>query len=518
MRFSFRVKLFLILVLYAAALVAGLLVYTYRTTSSLPKLVTQNLLLTMAANAAPAVDADAVRRLDEDPQARQQILKELREIANTPVSVETANRTPAAPEDPPFVRRHACVLLPANGTYRVAAATFEQTVGSELAQPLPAALQRAAVGPTVDADETQSALGRTLNAYAPIRDENGRLVGILVVSAEGGKIAGARRQIIYFGGGLFVVSMLVAILLAWYISNRLNRPIEALDSGMADIRKGRFDTRIGPMETKDEFEPLAEGFNRMAEGLQEHAHMKEAMGMAVQIQRHLLPHDPPQICGLDISGSSDYCDATGGDYYDFIPYDEHGDRRLGIAVGDVTGHGIGAALLMASARAVLRSHVSQEFESLGKMFEDINVHLVRDTGDERFMTLFYGVMDPHDRSLRWTSAGHDPAIWYKSTAGQFAELPNTGIPLGIVEEAQYHTNGPIRLESGDILVIGTDGIWESRNAEREDFGKERLKEVVQTNAERSSGEIRRAILDATDTFRGSNRPQDDVTLVVIKAL
>ena len=152
---------------------------------------------------------------------------------------------------------------------------------------------------------------------------------------------------------------------------------------------------------------------------------------------------------------------------------------MGFAVGDITGHGIQAALLMASARAVLRSHAESEFDDLGSMFADINTHLVRDTGDERFLTMFYGVIDADDRTLRWVSGGHDPALWFRygNAADPTVGLDNDGLVLGVLEEVPYATAGPITLSPGDIIAVGTDGIWEACNPAGEDFGRDRFWQV-----------------------------------------
>ena len=134
------------------------------------------------------------------------------------------------------------------------------------------------------------------------------------------------------------------------------------------------------------------------------------------------------------------------------------------------------------------------------------------------MTLFYGVLDAATRSLWWTSGGHDPPFWLRPRTGEMEELPNTGVPLGILEDATYEQAGPVTLETGDVLLIGTDGIWEAANPRRELFGKQRLRDLLIATAEKSAAEIHGAIIRAVHDFRATQPQADDITLVVIKAV
>ena len=134
------------------------------------------------------------------------------------------------------------------------------------------------------------------------------------------------------------------------------------------------------------------------------------------------------------------------------------------------------------------------------------------------MTLFYGVLDPATRRLWWTSGGHDPPFWLRARTGRIEELPNTGIPLGILEGATYEQGGPITLETGDVLLIGTDGIWEAGNPRHEMFGKQRLRDLLCASAAQSAAEIHAAVVRAVHDFRAAEPQADDITLVVIKAV
>lgn len=324
-------------------------------------------------------------------------------------------------------------------------------------------------------------------------------------------------QGVRMAGGTIVVVMIGVTVVALTSSRAVTRPVRELAHAATELSHGHYNARA-EVRTGDELEELGNAFNDVGPKLQERERMKASLELAMEIQQHLLPDHPPVLAGFDISGRSIYCDETGGDYFDYIDQDELGEGQLGIALGDVTGHGISAALLMASARAVLRSHAEQRGGDLGELMETLNQHLARDTDDKRFMTLYYCVLDGADRTLRWASAGHDPALWYRPATDDFEEMPSTGIPLGVIDGMAYEERGPLALSSGDVVVTATDGVWEAANTDGEMFGKDRLREIIATHARQSAHEIEHAILDAVNRFLGAAPQEDDVTLVVIKVL
>jgi len=170
---------------------------------------------------------------------------------------------------------------------------------------------------------------------------------------------------------------------------------------------------------------------------------------------------------------------------------------------------------MATARAVLRSRATQP-ASLAELMNGINKCLAPDMAGGRFMTLCYMMIDTRTRQVRWASAGHDPAILYDPRTDSFSELAGGGIPLGIEPSWRYTESGPLALEQGQIIVIGTDGIWEARNVQRKFFGKDALREIIHQNADRPAQDISDAITAALSTFRQESPQEDDVTLIVIK--
>ncbi|MEC9372813.1 MAG: PP2C family protein-serine/threonine phosphatase, partial [Planctomycetota bacterium] len=255
--------------------------------------------------------------------------------------------------------------------------------------------------------------------------------------------------------------------------------------------------------------------NRMAVELKEWMQTQQALSMAMEVQQSLLPAATPSPRGLDIAGESRFCDATGGDYYDFIDVSETGDQATLIALGDVMGHGVAAALLMASARAALRAHASEE-GSLARLMTKVNQVLAEDNRHQRFMTMVLAVVEPTRGAVRWASAGHDPMIHYDPSTDSFRELEGGDLPLGVMEGTDYSEYRASDLAEGSILMIGTDGIWEARNEEGEMFGKERLRDAIRRNHQRPAADIGAAIEADLDAFCGAGSPTDDVTFVIAR--
>jgi sigma-B regulation protein RsbU (phosphoserine phosphatase) len=191
---------------------------------------------------------------------------------------------------------------------------------------------------------------------------------------------------------------------------------------------------------------------------------------------------------------------------------------VGIVLGDVTGHGVGAALLMASARSILRNASLHFTGDLAELMTQFNDQLSEDTGDDKFMTLFYGALDNKNRTLTWASGGHDPALWYHEELNTFEELPNTGPLTGYMKDMPYEQAGPVTLKVGDVLLVGTDGIWEAENTDGRPYGKERLHELIQTHKDHSSQQIVDMIIKSVEDFCAPVAPTDDVTLIVIKSV
>ena len=245
--------------------------------------------------------------------------------------------------------------------------------------------------------------------------------------------------------------------------------------------------------------------------------LRHSLELAREVQQKLLPRENPLIAGLDVAGRSIYCDETGGDYYDFIPLNQDGNKTLAVVVGDVSGHGISSALIMATVRASLRQRLSLP-GSISQIIGDVNHQLAADVEDSgQFVTLFFITVDPVRRGLKWVRAGHDPAFFYDPAAAQIEELAGDGIVLGVDPYARFAVNEKGNFSPGSIIVLGTDGIWESRNSSGEMLGKDVINEIVCENASRSAAGILEAVIAKIRKFQKGKKSDDDLTLVVVKA-
>lgn len=292
----------------------------------------------------------------------------------------------------------------------------------------------------------------------------------------------------------------------------VTRPIAALVEAAERLAQEDFTTRVA-ISSKDEFEELGRAFNRIGPHLKERQEIKQALAAAKEIQQLILPEAAPEIKGFDLYGRLDYCDEIGGDYYDFI---KTTTDNWCLAVGDVIGHGIGAALLMTSVAGILQSTIANGVDDLGILFSRLNTFLMNNGEDTRFMTLFVAQLDPNARSLHWLSAGHGPVYLYRAETQKVEELPPTTIPIGILDAVEFTPVHKETLQQGDILFIGTDGIWEATNAAGEMFGSSHVLPILRDAAEDTAAEIAARTFRAVDKFCGTAPQKDDRTLVVLK--
>jgi sigma-B regulation protein RsbU (phosphoserine phosphatase) len=243
---------------------------------------------------------------------------------------------------------------------------------------------------------------------------------------------------------------------------------------------------------------------------------KKALALAGEVQKSLLPQDKPRVQGLDIAGRNVSCDEIGGDYFDFLWRRDSNKGPFSVVVGDISGHGVDSALLMTTARAFLRMRASQP-GTISEIITAMNRHLTQDVLESgRFMTLFYLTIDPDKKRLDWVRAGHDPALVYDPILDEFEELKGSGMALGVNEGFDYEQNHRNGLANGQIIAVGTDGIWEAVNQDGEMFGKERLRNVIRQNFKEAAGDILSAVYDELNKFTLGQKTEDDITLVIIK--
>ncbi|MEJ2421755.1 MAG: PP2C family protein-serine/threonine phosphatase, partial [Acidobacteriota bacterium] len=252
----------------------------------------------------------------------------------------------------------------------------------------------------------------------------------------------------------------------------------------------------------------------MLEG-QEQAKTAHELEIAKQVQEKLFPQQAVPAAGLDYAGVCRPARVVGGDYYDFIRLD---NKKIGIAIGDISGKGVSAALLMASLQATLRSQATAYGQDTAKVVCGINDHLLATTDDNRFATLFYGIFDSSSCVLDYVNCGHNPPIVLRTDPSpQILRLKASTTVLGVVPALSCPSDS-IELRAGDVLVLYSDGITEAVNDHDEMFGEERLIEVVSGLDHHPAYEIRDQVIDAVLRFSGDLPPSDDITLIIGKIL
>jgi sigma-B regulation protein RsbU (phosphoserine phosphatase) len=243
---------------------------------------------------------------------------------------------------------------------------------------------------------------------------------------------------------------------------------------------------------------------------EEQRRLANELEVASEIQLSLHPAVPPTIPGYDLDGCSFPCYEVGGDYYDFIG---KSDGRHVVALGDVSGKGTGAALLMSSVHAAVRAHTRTRL-SAAEVVAEINHYICDNSPANRYVTLFYSELDPRTNELTYINAGHNAPVLVRAS-GEVTRLDIGGFPVGITPAAVYG-EGWVGLEPGDALVIFSDGATESQNEEGDEFGEPRMIEVVRKNRHRSAAGIRDRIDEALAKFVGKAKAIDDLTLVIVK--
>ena len=327
------------------------------------------------------------------------------------------------------------------------------------------------------------------------------------------RVRATREQMMMWGIALLALAAVVGVLLA----RSIVRPIVALRTQARAMSDGDLDSTFegrGGLE----FKALAQDLDSMRRGLKERLEMRASLAVAMEVQQNLLPKHVPESSVIDIAAFSTYCDETGGDYYDFPDHasvERFGDGSILVVIGDVTGHGIAAALIMATARAAIRTRLLQE-GSLGAVLSGVNDVLAADIPGGRFMTLLAMTISPDGSVFKWASAGHDPPIILDSDTGEFREPEGGDVPLGIMPDVSFEEYECPAGVPGSIVVAGTDGIWETADPSGALYGKDRLREIIAREHTQTAQEIGDAIIADLDRYRESDRPLDDVTLIVWK--
>jgi sigma-B regulation protein RsbU (phosphoserine phosphatase) len=340
------------------------------------------------------------------------------------------------------------------------------------------------------------------------------IVWLTKIGQDANAILDAQMSVAY--EVFFIMTVLAALVVNLIIafSHNLKLLFNTQTDILERVSHGDLSRKV-PVATKDEFGVIAGHTNNMIDGLRHRIRLLSALSLAEEVQQNLLPQQAPQFPGLDISGISIYCDKIGGDYYDYFQLPEN---RLGIVVADASGHGVGAAMHMTTVRAFLHYGI-RSYQGPAHLLNEVNTYATRDSSEtSRFMSVFFLEVSPTDKTLKWVRAGHEPALFFNRTAMKFSELNGKGMALGVDDQYRYKAFTRTDWNPGDMILVGTDGIHETRNEEGDMFGQSRLREIIREQADQSSASIKEAIIESLRDFRKTASQEDDITLVAIKLL
>jgi phosphoserine phosphatase RsbU/P len=316
---------------------------------------------------------------------------------------------------------------------------------------------------------------------------------------------------------IFLALELSALATGTILTRTITRSVADLYEGTLHVRRGDFDHRVR-VTKRDQLGALGDSFNEMTTSIsdliveqRERQRLENEVAIAREVQQQLFPHSLPSLPGLDLAAICRPARVVSGDYYDFITL---GPGRVGIALADISGKGIFAALLMASLQAALRSTATLDGQyGTAELVSRLNQHLFRNTSDDRYATLFYAVYDQGAKTLTYTNAGHlGPFLLIDGTVQQ---LEQGGTVVGLFEEARY-TQGTIDLKPGALLVAYSDGLTEPENVYGEEFGTNRLKTEVLRQRAAPASTLAESLIVAAEQWSGTPEQADDMTVVVVR--
>jgi sigma-B regulation protein RsbU (phosphoserine phosphatase) len=340
------------------------------------------------------------------------------------------------------------------------------------------------------------------------------IVWLSTIGTDAATLYQAQLSVAYEVSFIMVVLLILVVNLILSYSQNLKLLFANETDVLEKVSQGDLSKKV-PVATQDEFGIIAGHTNSMIDGLRHRIQMINALKLAEEIQKNLLPKNPPKHPKLDITGISIYCDEIGGDYYDFFNLP---DNKIGIVVADASGHGVSAAMHMTGARAFLH-FAAHEYQNPALLLNTINQYVTRDSQPtSRFLSMFFLEIDTADKRLCWVRAGHEPAQFYDPKTDELKELSGDGVALGVLDDYRYQERVLESWSPGSVIVIGTDGIHESRSQKDEMFGKDRLRDIIRRHAAQSAEFIQAAVIDTLRDFQIGSPQEDDITLVVIKLL
>jgi len=314
-------------------------------------------------------------------------------------------------------------------------------------------------------------------------------------------------------GLLFIAVALVGIV---PLSTRLTRNLSTLGDGVRRIAQGDYRARV-PVLAKDEVGQLAMAFNQMAEDVERHQQsaveqerIRRELELGRQIQNEMLPHAPLRLGLTEIEGVSVPAREVGGDFFNYFVLS---NGQVALLVGDVSGKGVGAALLMANIQASLRTRLAMG-QDLSALAEEIDRDIEDNSPGPVYATLFVAILDPATRQLRYVNAGHHPQYVLRNGGG-LERMSSSGLPVGLLAGRGYQERH-VQLHAGDLLFFYTDGCVEAENETGEMFSTERLEELLQSTPIAGATDALRQVEDTVAAFRGKREPFDDATMMTVR--
>jgi phosphoserine phosphatase RsbU/P len=334
-----------------------------------------------------------------------------------------------------------------------------------------------------------------------------------------GEFSGAQVFLIQVLAVVFLIIELAALIIGIVLAKAITGTIAELYRATQFVREGNFSHRV-TVERRDQLGVLGESFNIMTSSIsrlideqKQLQRLENEISIAREVQDQLFPRGLPKVEGLEIEAICRAARSVSGDYYDFIQLDP---THVAIALGDISGKGISAALLMASLQAALRSQLltpGSEQLSTAELVGRLNKHLVRNTGEDRFATFLVAVYDMQSRKLRYTNAGHLPGFCLSD--GKSMHLDVGGMVLGIVDDYPYE-EGAVEVPRDAVFIAYSDGLVEPENAYGEEFGVSRLEAAAQRVRQGDPKRIATALMTAAEEWSGSPEQADDMTVIVAK--
>ncbi|MFQ5866248.1 MAG: SpoIIE family protein phosphatase [bacterium] len=311
---------------------------------------------------------------------------------------------------------------------------------------------------------------------------------------------------------VFLFVILVGVFGVYFIIRQMFKPVQRLTDITKEVTKGNWDIAID-YESNDEIGILAKSFNGMVQSLRENARIWHEFNVARDMQSRMLPESYPEVTGIQISAKSTPAKEVGGDFYDFLQLE---NGKLGVVIGDVSGHGVSAAMVMTAAMSAVRFAAEEKIQT-DEVLSLVNTRLHKDIQKNMFVALFYGIIDPKIRRLYYTNAGQTmPMLWRQ---GEVKFLPQAiksdRFPLGIVKSTLYEQLS-FDLESDDILIFYTDGIVDAMNGYYDAYGFNRFSASIQNHARLEPTDMVEQLVSDLEHYCGQSNFHDDITIVILK--